>query len=637
MNERQMKILEKLNSENSNTYSSLSDTFEVTTRTIRNDIEDINIFLKRYNICIYKKGNFLNFKYDNINDYKNFINYLRGRKNFDFTISKNRIVFMGLTLLLSEKYIKLDYFLEKFYISKSTLNNDFKEVKSIFSKYNLKINVKPGHGIKVFSEEENIRKVIVYFIQMLEKDIYAFESINYLDNFSKYIKIIYNIIKSKIIKYNINISDLSMNNLALHILVSIIRIRNKKFIYINVFEQIENVNQIKKNKHIEIGEDIILEIEKEFSIEFPIIEFINFCKHLTAINMLQDFYLDYDIDFDGLIKDILYKLSDSTGINLMCDKELEYSLLMHLKPSIYRIKNNIYLKNPMLKDIKLNYTYFYDLGILTAKIVKEKIDIILNEDEIGYIALHIGTSIEKINKNVNNTKLKCLIVCATGFGTSKLMKLKIEHFFENDIEIFDVTQLYSLRKYDYNSYDFIISNIDIDKEIKKDVIVIQNILDDTEYNKIYNYINIKTINLSYLDRSNFFAFQDFNSKEELLKFVCNDLYERKFAKRGLYDSIIKREELSSSSIGNLVAIPHPIEKMSEKTFWTVISLRKEIEWGKNKVKFVIMLNIINEEKKYLDNMYKNMMKLISDKQLIQELTEIKDSNELYNRIIKIFE
>ncbi len=51
----------------------------------------------------------------------------------------------------------------------------------------------------------------------------------------------------------------------------------------------------------------------------------------------------------------------------------------------------------------------------------------MHETEIGYLALHIGGAIER-RKIINQPK-RCLIVCASGVGSAKLLSYKLQATF----------------------------------------------------------------------------------------------------------------------------------------------------------------------------------------------------------------
>ena len=64
------------------------------------------------------------------------------------------------------------------------------------------------------------------------------------------------------------------------------------------------------------------------------------------------------------------------------------SLIEHISFAIERTKNNVFLPNLMLPDIKVMYSKEFELGMNALSIINKRCQTNLHEDEAGYIALH---------------------------------------------------------------------------------------------------------------------------------------------------------------------------------------------------------------------------------------------------------
>lgn len=58
------------------------------------------------------------------------------------------------------------------------------------------------------------------------------------------------------------------------------------------------------------------------------------------------------------------------------------------------MKNNYYAKNPMTNKIKATYPLIYDIAVFIAQELNHDYNITLTEDEITFIAFHIGAYFE---------------------------------------------------------------------------------------------------------------------------------------------------------------------------------------------------------------------------------------------------
>src|SRR5699024_1993752 len=131
-----------------------------------------------------------------------------------------------------------------------------------------------------------------------------------------------------------------------------------------------------------------------------------------------------DNDMKQLLMLALDKIEEELNLDIKHDQELKMGLGLHLKPAINRNKYGMKFRNPMLADIKKNYPLAFEDGVIAGLSIESKIGIEINENEIGYLALHIGAAIER--RKYKSGPKRCLIVCASGLGTAQLIYYQVQ-------------------------------------------------------------------------------------------------------------------------------------------------------------------------------------------------------------------
>ena len=66
--------------------------------------------------------------------------------------------------------------------------------------------------------------------------------------------------------------------------------------------------------------------------------------------------------------------------------------------------------------------------------------------------------------------------------------------------------------------------------------------------------------------------KDFETKEECINFLSNEAIKKGLMDETSKKSVFEREEISSTSIGDLTAIPHPIATDTKKSFISILVL-----------------------------------------------------------------
>ncbi|MGN8646186.1 BglG family transcription antiterminator LicT [Gracilibacillus sp. HCP3S3_G5_1] len=95
-------------------------------------------------------------------------------------------------------------------------------------------------------------------------------------------------------------------------------------------------------------------------------------------------------------------------LNIMISDYTLLTLTDHINFAISRYKKGEEIRNVLLWEAKKFYKAEFEVGLKALEIIKEKTGIIFNEDEAGFIAMHlVNTQIEgnEINKTIKITKI----------------------------------------------------------------------------------------------------------------------------------------------------------------------------------------------------------------------------------------
>ncbi|MCU6209436.1 PRD domain-containing protein, partial [Enterobacter cloacae] len=90
------------------------------------------------------------------------------------------------------------------------------------------------------------------------------------------------------------------------------------------------------------------------------------------------------------------------------------ALIDHIQASIERYKEGTFIRNKILWEIKNFYSEEFDIGLYGLKLINDRFNISMPEDEAGFIALHIASirtndnsqqSVKVKNGTENNTNI----------------------------------------------------------------------------------------------------------------------------------------------------------------------------------------------------------------------------------------
>ena len=621
LTERELKILSYLIDEDDYINGDdLSSRLGVSKKTIQREMGSMNEILKDENCAIESvpsKG------YRLEKDEKSkLINLLFSTKDKDQVIPTTQqsrqewLIHKFISLSFNDEPVTLQKLCDELYISMTSLKYDLKRLKNVFEKYDLELVKRENRGLILKGEENKVRKLIVASLNS-EHENYSVRDLVGFTQTDEYQ--LHSMILEAIEQYGILITDLGFTNLLIHIEIAISRIRKNKII--------QSTMQLKKedfvSKEYACASYLCLRISQELNCEMPVFEIQNVYQHLIAQKRILNKNMQIEIDKDtaNLVDHTLKKIKQVYGFDFLNDSTLRFGLVAHLDSAINRLKLKMRIKNDLLQEIKTNYPFSFELANILGKDIEETYTVSINEDEVGFLAIHFCGAMERLN-SLKETSVRALIVCSTGIGTSLLLKSKINTKFKNKIEIVDVCAMYQIKTYPKNEYDLIISTIPVEEQ--KDSIVVTPLLNEDDADRINRYLKygndqFKPIKDLFVPEL-FFPNVDLNTREDVIEFMSDQLLKKGYIDLECKNSYKKRENMATTEIGNLVSVPHSMNGKIYKSAICVGILNKPIQWEYGMVQIVLMIAVkkedIHKENEFFLHVYQKFDPLYKAKKII---------------------
>ena len=586
MNTRALSIIKiLLNSVEPVSSLALSQEIGCSTKTIQNEIKEVNKELKNCEIVSIRGiGYKIEGNLDDI-DIKNSDLYDYDR--VEYIIKK--IINISST---DKDTIKLEDLADSMYVSLSTVKNDLKEVKKILNEYNLKISSKHKQGICIEASEEDIIKFIINYSNKVDNSlsIKDFLNNNIIENLFSIKKILLDTLSYE----NMILTDNEFKNIVNYISIYLSRNNTNQSDFIK-----EYIKKYKSKKEKPISEDEQLLIRKAIK---------EFCRDLNI----------------------------ATSINLSHDKIFEECLFNHICNLYKRADLGINQYEITAGEIKLKYPFDFELGKIAKKTIEKNLNMEISEDEVENIALHIGGALERIDKRDEKKVYKTIIVCTSGVGTSMLIKSKLENIFKGKLEIIKVIPSYLIDYINVLDIDFVISTVEVNLE-NVNVIKVSPMLTDKEIKLIEKYIETENVYID-LDIQNLFSselfFKDIKAetRSQVIDIMSKKLVEKGYIDDTMRQSYFERETIATTEIGNMVAIPHGAKGEVYENKVAIGILKEPISWEVGKVRLVIMLALDKEKILDYEEVFSKIYKRVDSIAKVISICE----NKSYEKFIKLF-
>lgn len=603
MNYKQIEIIKCLfQSDSCLRAEYISKVLDISTRTVKRYVDVINEELRKKQIEIVSiRGIGYQLK-GSVEEIKTVI-----KESNTEEINEDRIRQMILHLI-DAKSITVDELAGKMNYSASTINNLTAEVKEILKKYDLEILSRPYYGMSLEGKEINIRSLLIDYGFTVKGNRLFVDILNITP---KEYECIYTILMEYLKEHNIVVADRDIHNLLERITVSVSRCKQGQSNF--------NLSVQKRKQNFDVVFEVLNKIAKTIQIEFSEYEYsyVSIYSGFIIYNFEKgNISIEKEV-YDFLVP-LLEEISIVSGIDFTAHKHIINSLSTHLNIMLTRASQNVKLKNPLLKQVKSEYAMEMNYAIFLAKKIEEVFQVEISEDELGYLAMYFGAA-----RNQNTLKKRAVVLCHYGVGTAQLIAEQIRREI-SELEIVGIYPIHYLELAEAQDIDLIVSTVPIENyKGKKEIIFMDNFLENDSLSKLKKVIFEDETNLSKLIswfHKDAWIYLNAQNDTQAIERLADTMIEKGFMNEAIKQSILEREAISSTDIGNLVAIPHTIFSEQFKSVVGVGILKNPIWWNKERVQLIFMI-CINSNDKASSSAFRHLYKIIKNISTVNQLID----------------
>lgn len=578
---------------------------------------------------------------------------------------KERVYYLICWLLYPQSPVHVESIMDEMEISRNSVFNDLKQVKEELESYDLCLEFDIKRGYSINGKTLSKRTVLLYYLRLLLNRIH-YKSLHFLN--SSDVEDFYN----RLIKIS-----LEMNNeydfemlLSIACLLCIIR---------NVKEQFEfSLLELK-----DLGKTSELRLIDIYFQDFNVHERLYLAVHLlgskagSTLKVKDD---ESDIQLFELAQHLCDVFERLAYIQLVDKNGLINSLYIHFKLTMYYYRLSIQVVNPLIEEVKENYSDLYQLVSEICKDLSSEFPFPVLDSEIVYITMHFGGHLRQGSGKFYR-KIRVLVVCPSGISTSTLLKREVEQLYSN-VTVVATAAASNIDEYE-EDIDFIVSTIDIQCEMPW--IKVHTILTNEDKSRIASLmmLNVDTYKADgehinglfqlleryvpqekmealkqdvyqYLKQGNVLVeiekkgptqafdllkpeniqiLNEEKSWEEAIKVASKPLLQKKVIKEKYIIAMIEllKEYGPYIVLRNKVAIAHAAPSQGANILGLSLLISKRtISFEGEEVKYLFILSN-PEQDKHL-HLLRDIMNMSSDPALLSELDQMQDTQEIYKRL-----
>ena len=569
----------------------LAQRLSVSTRTVRADITALNALLLHYGAQFnLSRGSGYQLVIHDPTRYQTLEESAPKAQHIPRTAA-DRIHFLLVRFLTSAFSIKLEDLADAWFVSRATLQGDMVDVRERFQRYQLTLETRPRHGMKLFGSEVSIRACLTDLLWELSQQGPLNPLIGEEAFDASVPTLLAGVLQETLTRHHVRLTDAGERFICLYGAVAVRRVSEgyplADFSAEDVAQNVRDAARELANTMQQLAGKLLAPAEEEW-----------LCVHLAA-RQVQDVdpgTISADDD-EALVNYILRYINQQYNYNLLDDAQLHADLLTHIKTMITRVRYQIMIPNPLLENIKQHYPMAWDMTLAAVSSWGKYTPYAISENEIGFLVLHIGVGLERHYNIGYQRQPQVLLVC----DTSNAMVRMIEAILQRKYPQLEIAATLSQREYEQReeiAEDFVISTVRI-SEKEKPVVTIAPFPTDYQLDQIGKLVLVDRTRPwmlnKYFDEAHFQVIDTPMDQQALFATLCQQLQQEGFVGAEFHGSVVEREAIVSTMLGDGIALPHALGLLAKKTVVYTVIAPHGIAWGDETAHIIFLLAISKSE------------------------------------------
>lgn len=618
----------------------LSAAFDASVRTVRAHVHEANLILSGIAAVPFsraQRGYRLR-----IDDERAFSAWLKRNAPLAAgqvrSASDERVAYLLSNLLARTDWVTISDLAQALYVSPQSISSDLKQVEEHLEPFGIKLVKRPRYGVRAEGSEMARRLCLANLVsrELVERGAIAVADEDELaETVTKTSTVVERILRDD----SFSISALSFQNLVVHLVVALTRIRENAYVPLDE----RQLAQLRAAEEFPLAQRVAQAIGETFAVDVPESEVGYIAIHLAGKRTLAELagspgataaagesgaepasakespvIPERIWDVAG---EILDRVWESFRFDFHDDLELRMNLARHLVPLSKRLEYHLRIENPLLSDIKTRFPLAYAMGVEASSVLAERYATYPSEEETGYLALAFALALDR--RKSAPAKKNVLVVCASGAGSARLLRQTVLRQFGERVGEVRACDALHVAEQDFTRIDYVFTTVPLEESLPVPVQEISYFLDERDVRSINALIDAGERPHAYarsvFDERLFVGHLVGSQREAVLVELSGRLIDAAGADPRLTELVLAREKTAATAFGNLIALPHPVRPLSSATQVCVGIADEDIDWGGKPVRLVLLVAIGDKEPQALDWFFSGAARLLSDEARVRRI------------------
>lgn len=313
------------------------------------------------------------------------------------------------------------------------------------------------------------------------------------------------------------------------------------------------------------------------------------------------------------------------------------SFATHIRSLLVRAGRGRSAYNPLADSVRTSSPFVFDIAVWMAQDLERRCGLSLDEGEIAFLAMHIGSEVER--QSVNSSKVPAVLLCHDYLDLAESMVNRLMMRFSSQLDIRNVIHgqgdLDRLAAND-SDVELLLSTMPVktypDLRVfelspfptRDQYDALQDLLDDLQEDRRVRELNERFD--VFFSEELYLSCPTGSSREAILDRLCGLLAERGCVEEGFRCEVDVREQGATTAFGK-IAIPHSNNMDAHKTCVAVATSTAGFDWGGQRVNVVLLMAISRLDRRVFRSLYGSLVDRFANDALVQRASACRTFEE----------
>jgi lichenan operon transcriptional antiterminator len=334
-----------------------------------------------------------------------------------------------------------------------------------------------------------------------------------------------------------------------------------------------------------------------------------------------------DPDVEQAVRDVVGDAASEFLVDIV-HEDFILRLALHVQNLRLRAREQAWSRNPLTRSLKASYPMIFELAVYIANGLHESLGIPLLDDEIAYIAMHVGGRLERSRRA--DQLLTATIVCPGYYELHELLRSSVDRSLGQAIEVVGVETRVDP---DWGSIDtdLVLTTIDppAERAGSERIVRIQPFLTDADVERVQaaagrirrarRLARLRTELERYFEPTAFLRGLDGAGEDDIIRSLGSMLVARGVIDDDYIERAIQREHLSSTAFTDALAVPHALGMTATRTAIAVGIADPSIPWGVGRVQVVALVAFSETDREAFQTVFEQLVEVFSERESVQRI------------------